>query len=94
MTHAVRAVRNAGLYALHHLTVFAGILAFPLVLLSRRAGVPLPMGSVVSRIHDAYESTAESTDDSDADTSPATDDETAPASAVEGDAVERRKTGR
>lgn len=55
MTHAARAVRHAGLNALHHLTVFAGILAFPLVLLSRRIGVSIPMGAVVSRIHDAYE---------------------------------------
>ncbi|WP_277552503.1 hypothetical protein [Halobaculum limi] len=55
MTHAARTVRHAGLNALHHLTVLAGILAFPFVLLSRRVGVSIPMGAVVSRIHDAYE---------------------------------------
>ncbi|UIO98963.1 hypothetical protein Hbl1158_10500 [Halobaculum sp. CBA1158] len=55
MTHAVRAARRAGVHALHHLTVLTGILAFPLVLLTRKAGVRLPMGSIVSRIHDAYE---------------------------------------
>ncbi|MFC7096174.1 hypothetical protein [Halobaculum marinum] len=55
MTQAARAVRHAGLHALHHLTVFAGICAFPFVLLSRQVGIRLPIGGVVARIHDAYD---------------------------------------
>jgi hypothetical protein len=64
MTHAVRAAHRAGVHALHHLTVLAGILAFPLVLLTRKAGVRLPIGAVVSRIHDAYEAVVDSTGES------------------------------
>ncbi|QZX98866.1 hypothetical protein [Halobaculum rubrum] len=63
MTHAAHAVRTVGLNALHHLTVLAGILAFPVVLLGRRAGVTLPFGQVVARIHDAYDAAAESAGD-------------------------------
>ena len=63
MTHAARAVRHAGLHALHHLTVLAGILVFPFVLLSRRAGVRLPIGSVVARIHDAYDAAVDTATD-------------------------------
>ncbi|WP_435064977.1 hypothetical protein [Halobaculum sp. EA56] len=59
MTHAARAVRHAGLNALHHLTVLAGILAFPVALLGRRAGVTLPIGRVVARIHEAYDAAAD-----------------------------------
>ena len=64
MTHAVRAVRTTGLFALHHLTVLAGILAFPLVFLGRQVGLRLPMGAVVARIHEAYDA---ATDAGDAD---------------------------
>lgn len=64
MTYAVRAAHRAGVHALHHLTVLTGILAFPLILLTRRAGVRLPMGSFVSRIRDTYERVVEATGDS------------------------------
>lgn len=57
MTTATRSVRTAGLFAIHHLTVLAGIMLFPFALLTRRAGVTLPMGAVLSRIHDAYDAT-------------------------------------
>lgn len=64
MTHTARAVRHFGLNALHHFTVLAGILVFPFVLLSRRVGLRIPMGSLVARIHDAHERavTADETD--------------------------------
>ncbi|WP_348608991.1 hypothetical protein [Halobaculum rarum] len=58
MTHAARAVQTVGLNALHHLTVLAGILAFPVVLLGRRAGVTLPIGGIVARVHEAYDAAA------------------------------------
>ena len=64
MTHAVRAAHRAGVHAIHHLTVLAGILVFPFVLLTRRAGVRLPMGPVVSRIRDTYEGVVDATGDS------------------------------
>lgn len=64
MTYAVRAAHRAGVHALHHLTVLTGILVFPFILLTRRAGVRLPMGSIVSRIHDAYERVVDTTGDS------------------------------
>ncbi|SHH25329.1 hypothetical protein [Halobaculum gomorrense] len=64
MTHAVRAAHRAGVHALHHLTVLTGILAFPLVLLTRKVGVRLPMGAMVSRIHDAYEAVVDAAGES------------------------------
>lgn len=64
MTHAVRAAHRAVVHAIHHLTVLAGILAFPFVLLTRKAGVRLPMGSAVSRIRDTYERVVDATGDS------------------------------
>ncbi|MFC6785953.1 hypothetical protein ACFQFH_08605 [Halobaculum halobium] len=62
MTHAARAARRAGIHALHHLTLLTGILAFPFVLLTRNAGVSLPVGAVVSRIHDTYDRVVDATD--------------------------------
>ncbi|WP_435125824.1 hypothetical protein [Halobaculum sp. D14] len=52
--HVRRAARHTGLFALHQLTVLAGILLFPLALLGRRAGVVVPLSRVVDRIHAAY----------------------------------------
>lgn len=91
MTHAARAVRHAGLHALHHLTVFAGILAFPLVLLGRRVGVRLPIGAAVARIHGAYDAAVDAaTDATDADTTDGDDGATAGAA----EAVADAETGR
>lgn len=64
MTHAVRAARRAGVHAIHHLTVLAGICAFPLVLLTRKAGLRLPMGAAVSRIRETYEAVVDATGES------------------------------
>lgn len=67
MTTVARSVRTAGLFALHHTTVFAGILLFPFALAGRRAGVTLPLGSVVTRIHDAYDAAVDAEDAAEAD---------------------------
>ena len=57
---ATQSVRHAGLFALHQMTVLAGILLFPVVIATRRLGLPLPVGRAVERVCRAYgESTAE-----------------------------------
>ncbi len=44
------------LFALYQFTIALGILLFPLALLARRAGVEFPLGRVVARLGNAYES--------------------------------------
>jgi hypothetical protein len=52
-------VRRAGLLALYQLTVTVGILLMPVALLVRRAGISLPLRSLVDRLGTAYDRTCE-----------------------------------
>jgi len=47
-------IRRATLLALYQLTVAVGILLLPLVLLTRQAGVVVPVGRLVDRVGAAY----------------------------------------
>ncbi|WP_313695199.1 hypothetical protein [Halorarum halobium] len=51
---ATDTARRAGLFTLHQFTVLTGILLFPLVLATRRAGVRLGLDRLVARISRAY----------------------------------------
>ena len=51
---ATDSARRAGLFTLHQFTVLTGILLFPFVLATRRAGVRLGFDRVVTRISRAY----------------------------------------
>lgn len=51
--------RRASLFALYQLSVLLGIALLPLAVLTRRAGVTLPVGRAVTRLGDAYEEAAE-----------------------------------
>jgi hypothetical protein len=49
---------TAALFVLYQLSLLAGILLFPLAVLTRRAGLELPVHRVVSRLGSAYEQAA------------------------------------
>jgi len=49
---------TAALFMLYQLSLLAGILLFPLAVLTRRAGLELPVHRVVSRLGSAYEQAA------------------------------------
>lgn len=56
MTNATSTVRRATAFTLHQLTILLGIFTLPLALLARRAGVVLPVGRLVERANEAYDS--------------------------------------
>jgi hypothetical protein len=47
-------LRRTGLLAVYELTVLLGILAMPLAMLARRAGVNLPVRQLIESVDDAY----------------------------------------
>jgi hypothetical protein len=49
---------TAALFVLYQLSLLAGILLFPLAVLTRRLGVELPVHRVVSRLGSAYDRAA------------------------------------
>lgn len=52
-----RTVRRVALFAVYQLTVLLGIALLPVALVTRRLGVPLPLGRAVDGARAAYEST-------------------------------------
>lgn len=52
-------VQRYALFALYQLTVVLGILLLPLAMAMRRAGVPLPVGRLLTTVGEAYENAAE-----------------------------------
>jgi hypothetical protein len=51
----IQGLYRATLFALYQTVVFVGILAMPVALLARRAGVTVPLGRVVETVGEAYE---------------------------------------
>jgi len=49
---------TAALFVLYQLSLLAGILLFPLAILTRRVGLELPVHRAVSRLGSAYEQAA------------------------------------
>jgi len=52
-----RTIRRVTLFALYQLTVLFGIALLPVALVTRRLGVPLPLGRAVDSTKAAYEAT-------------------------------------
>ncbi|MFW5939484.1 MAG: hypothetical protein ACOCSD_00175 [Halolamina sp.] len=52
-----RTISRFALFALYQLTVLLGIALLPVALVTRRFGVPLPLGRAVDGAKAAYEST-------------------------------------
>jgi hypothetical protein len=48
-------LQRVTLFALYQLTLLAGIALLPLALVTRRAGIELPLDRAVTRTKDAYE---------------------------------------
>jgi hypothetical protein len=51
----IQGLYRATLFALYQTVVLVGILAMPVALLARRAGVTVPLGRVVETVGEAYE---------------------------------------
>jgi len=49
---------TAALFVLYQLSLFAGILLFPVAVLTRQVGLDLPVGRAVSWLRSAYERAA------------------------------------
>ncbi|SDQ66700.1 hypothetical protein [Natronobacterium texcoconense] len=50
-------VYHATMFALYQLCIVAGILAMPVAIAARQAGVTLPIHRLLSNVEDAYEAT-------------------------------------
>ncbi|WP_123534639.1 hypothetical protein [Halosimplex salinum] len=48
-------LNRATVFALYQLTLFAGILLFPLAVAMRKVGVTIPVHRAVSRVNETYE---------------------------------------
>ena len=52
-----RTISRVALFALYQFTVLLGMALLPVALLTRRLGVPLPLGRAVDGVKTAYEAT-------------------------------------
>jgi hypothetical protein len=50
----IETAHRAGLLVAYQFAVFVGIMLMPVALLARRAGVTLPIGTIVEQLDDAY----------------------------------------
>lgn len=61
-----RTAYRATLFALYQVSIAAGILLMPVALMARQAGVHVPVGRLVETLGDAYESSQQAQDTSQA----------------------------
>jgi hypothetical protein len=53
-------IYRATVLALYQLTVFVGILLLPIAVVTRKAGIPIPLHRAIERLDEAYEESSAS----------------------------------